>query len=171
MGFHVFKVDDGPVIRNKSSSEWYQSVLHPKTLKFRLVKLKQHALLLRHFGSIHESRGVLFRSSRNLRLDLVHTYREGDAWQVDLGCLGGAGAHDQIKKSQNARWKKPHGCDCGASLRACNGSEANSGRTLALLWPASCPRDMKKFGGCLRLKFKSPSVAQQHSHPPETTFN
>ncbi len=84
MWLHVYEVDDGSVVGQKGGRQGQQRVFHPKALRGRLLKHKQHAFVLGHFFAKHQARLSLGLCLRHLRVDLMHTRLQLDAGQVGL---------------------------------------------------------------------------------------
>jgi len=81
---HVRQIDDGAVVRDKSSSQWEEGVFHPKALGAGLLKHKQHALVRGHFATKHQANAALLRGLGDLGVNLVHAQLQFDARQLGL---------------------------------------------------------------------------------------
>ena len=98
--FHVSKVDDHAIVRDKGRGQWQQGVFHPKTLRGGLFKHKEHAFVLRHFFAEHQANAALVWRLRYLRVDLIHACLQLDTGQVGLGCVLGEGRKSQARQEE-----------------------------------------------------------------------
>ena len=81
---HVDEIHDGAIVGHKCRGQRQQRVFHPEALLRRLFKYKQHAFLLRHVLTVHQTDLTLLRRERDLCRDLVHACTQRRALQVEL---------------------------------------------------------------------------------------
>jgi len=89
LGLHIGQINNGSVIRHKSSGQWKQGVFHPKTLGTGLVEHKQHTFVRRHVTAKHQANAALIRRLGNLGVDLVHAQLQLNPSKLGLGLVLG----------------------------------------------------------------------------------
>ena len=84
LGLHVHDVDNAAVIGNECGAQGQKGVLHPKALLGGLLKHKEHALVLGHFFSEHQTRLSLLGGECDLGIDHKEAGLYFDALKVKL---------------------------------------------------------------------------------------
>ena len=89
LGLHIGQINNGSVIRHKSSGERQYGVFHPKTLGAGLLEHKQHAFMRRHVAAKHQANAALIGRLCDLGVYLIHAQLQLYPSKLGLGLVLG----------------------------------------------------------------------------------
>ena len=87
LGFHVNDVDNAAIIGHKGCTQGQEGAFHPKALLRGLLEDKDHAFVLGHVFSEHQTHRSLLWAQRHLGVNLKEAGLYFYALQIKLGAL------------------------------------------------------------------------------------